>query len=125
MKKALRYLLVTLVFSACYPSQNPPKEMIQPAEMQNLLWDVFSAQALASEQAMHDSFINQAAQSTVLSQQVFKLHHTDSAHFSKSYNWYVKHPTLLKKIFDSLYAQKQRESIPKLKINHKGPPEVE
>lgn len=125
MKNELRYLLITLFFSSCYPSQKPPREIIQPLEMQNILWDVFGAQALASEQAMHDSTINQAAQTKTLSAQVFKLHHTDSAQFNKSYNWYVKHPVLLKKIFDSLYTQKQREITPRIKTNHSGPVEVE
>jgi predicted neuraminidase len=84
--------------------------VIQPKEMQSILWDVMRAETLASEMARKDSSVDVAIETKSLSQKVFNIHKTDSARFNKSYNWYVKHPDLLKIIFDSLYSQKEREN---------------
>lgn len=119
MNKILIYFILSLFLCSCYTADKPPADVIKTDEMKNILWDVMSAQALASELSLKDSSVNQAVQTKILSRQVFDIHHTDSATFNKSYNWYVKHPDILKLIFDSLYAQKQRESVTKLKINHK------
>ncbi len=77
--------------------------------MKSILWDVMRAQTLAQETSLKDSTIDVAVETKFLSQKIFEIHKTDSAHFIESYNWYVKHPDLLKLIFDSLYIQKQRE----------------
>lgn len=122
MNKIKIYFLFCILLSACYSSDKPPSNVIKPDEMKNILWDVISAQVLASQLSLKDSSINQAAETKALSHEIFNIHHTDSATFSNSYNWYIKHPDILKRIFDSLYAQKQRESVPKLKINHKDGP---
>lgn len=122
MIKIIIYFIFSILLSACYSSDELPSDIIKPDEMKNILWDVMSAQTLASELSRTDSSVNQAAETKALSQKVFNIHHTDSATFNKSYNWYVKHPDILKRIFDSLYAQKQRESVPELKINHKNGP---
>jgi hypothetical protein len=84
--------------------------MIQPEEMKSILWDVVNAQVWAGEIARKDSTVTAAAETKILSRKVFEIHRTDSAHFNNSYQWYVKHPAVLKLIFDSLYAQKQRKA---------------
>ncbi len=83
--------------------------------MQSILWDVMRAQTLAGETALKDSSIDVAIETKILSKKAFQMHKTDSAHFTESYNWYLKHPDRLKLIFDSLYAQKQREQDTALK----------
>jgi predicted neuraminidase len=95
---------------SCGKNNKPPSSLIQPKEMQSILWDVMRAETLASEIARKDSAIDVAIETKSLSQKVFNIHKTDSATFNKSYNWYVKHPDVLKIIFDSLYIQKEREN---------------
>lgn len=99
--------------------------MIQPKEMQSILWDVMRAQTLATEIARKDSSVDAAAKTKLLSQKVFQIHKTDSSAFNYSYNWYVKHPDVLKLIFDSLYAQKERESNLMIKEKHEQHPLIE
>lgn len=45
--------------------------------------------------------------------EVFRLHKTDQAQFSKSYKYYVGHPDRLKVIFDTLTARgiKARDNL--------------
>jgi len=78
--------------------------------MKSVLWDVMRAQSLAREIALKDSTVDLAIKTKSLTQKVFEIHKIDSAQFIESYNWYVKHLTDLKLIFDSLYAQKEREN---------------
>lgn len=83
--------------------------------MESILWDVMRSQTLANEMSFKDSTIDRAIQTKELTKKAFEIHHTDSAQFNESYNWYVKHPLKLKVIFDSLDAQKQRENKIQLK----------
>ena len=108
--KKLFYLIFLMMFFSCGKSKKPPSTVIQPKQMQSILWDVMRAETLASEIGRKDSSVDVAIQTKFLSQKVFNIHKTDSATFNKSYNWYLKHPDVLKIIFDSLYAQKEREN---------------
>lgn len=108
--KKIFYLIFLMMFFSCGKSKIPPSTVIQPKEMQSILWDVMRAETLASEMGRKDSSVDVAIETKALSQKVFVIHKTDSASFNKSYNWYVKHPDVLKIIFDSLYIQKEREN---------------
>jgi uncharacterized protein DUF4296 len=99
-----------MMLFSCGKSNNPPSSLIQPKEMKNILWDVMRAETLATQMAQKDSTVDVAIETKTLSQKVFNIHKTDSASFNKSYNWYVKHPDVLKIIFDSLYIQKERDN---------------
>lgn len=121
MIKIFICLIFSLLFFSCKSGEEPPSDIIQPKEMKSILWDVMQAQTLANQVAQKDSTINAASETKKLSKQIFLIHKTDSSHFNESYNWYVKHPDALKLIFDSLYAQKERENdlrIKKKRSNH-------
>ena len=87
--------------------------------MKSILWDVMRAQSLSREIALKDSTVDLAIKTKSLTQNVFEIHKTDSAQFNKSYNWYVKHPSDLKLIFDSLYVQKERKNNLPLRMKKK------
>jgi hypothetical protein len=108
MKHIFCFFLVVLI--SCNSEDKIPAEIIQPKEMKSILWDVMRAQTLASEIARKDSSVNAAVETKILSKKAFQIHKTDSATFNTSYNWYLKHPNVLKVIFDSLYVQKEREN---------------
>jgi hypothetical protein len=103
-----------LVFVSCGSDTKVPSDILQPAEMSNILWDIMRSQALGYEIARKDSSVREAIEVKALSQKVFKIYKIDSAYFNKSYNWYIQHPTILKVIFDSMYVQKERENNLKL-----------
>lgn len=120
MRKVLIYSFISVLLFSCYSADKVPKNIIKPKEMKSILWDVMRAQTLAQETAIKDSTLDVAIETKVLSQKVFEIHNTDSAHFAQSYNWYVKHPVSLKLIFDSLYSQKQRINESELKRKEKA-----
>jgi hypothetical protein len=118
--KLFIYLIFSLVLLSCNSEDKPPSKIIQPKEMKSILWDVMRAQTLANEIAKKDSSVNAVTETKLLSAKVFSIHKTDSADFNESYNWYVKHPDVLKLIFDSLYVQKQRENDTLMKKRNHG-----
>lgn len=74
------------------------------------MWDVLRAKALASQYAKKDSSLNDSTQTKLLTQKVFEAHHIKEGDFEKSYDWYIQNPESMKVMFDSLYAQKQRNN---------------
>ena len=120
MMKVFIYIFITVILYSCYSADKVPDTIIRPKEMKGILWDVMRAQTLARENSLKDSTIDEAVEIKFLSRKIFEIHNTDSAHFTQSYNWYVKHPDVLMIIFDSLYSQKQRETVPGLKKKEKA-----
>ena len=119
MKNILLLTILNLLWS-CSGKNKVPSEIIQPNEMQNILWDVVRAQALSTEIARKDSTINEITETKVLAQKVFAIHNITSVGFDKSYLWYTSHPDVMRIFFDSLNAQKQRES--QLEIKERNHP---
>ncbi|MEO9004988.1 MAG: DUF4296 domain-containing protein [Ginsengibacter sp.] len=117
MKNAI-YIIFFSCLVSCNPNSEAPSNILQPPEMSNILWDIMRSQTLAYEIARKDSTVNEAIETKALSQKVFSIYKIDSAYFNKSYNWYVRHPAILKTIFDSMYVQKESEN--NLKLDRKN-----
>ncbi len=108
MKQLLILLFCGVTLFSCYSKNKVPDAIIQPDKMGNVLWDVMRMQFLAEEVASSDSSVNKEEEIKKLTEKVFKIHKVTSVKFDKSYDWYIKHPELLKRIFDSIQVQKQR-----------------
>ena len=93
---------------SCSSKDSVPDAIIQPDKMGDVLWDVMRMQFLAEEISISDTAVNKEEEVKKLTEKVFKIHKTSSSEFEKSYEWYIKHPGLLKRIFDSMQVQKQR-----------------
>lgn len=120
--KNISYLIVGFfLLASCGGKNKVPKEIMQPAKMQNILWDVVRSQALAAEEARKDSTINEIAQTKVFVQKVFKIHKVTSDEYDKSYKWYTSHPDIMKVLLDSLSSQIQEKDKSDLKEKHEGP----
>ena len=100
--------LFTLFFVACSSPDQTPSGIISAEEMKPLMWDVMRAQNLAQQRAKKDLTLNDSTETVRLTEKVFDIYKINREEFKKSYDWYIKHPAVLKEIFDSLYFQKQR-----------------
>jgi len=105
---------------SCLHKNKVPSEIIQPKEMQNILWDVMRAQALSVEIAHRDSLVNEVAETKELNKKIFEIHKISSSDFDRSYAWYTKHPDVMRIIFDSMNIQIQRLNA--LKLKERGKP---
>ncbi len=108
MIKRFLYLIVFFSLISCSSKNKAPSSIIQPEEMKSVLWDVMRAQNLAISVSRSDTTTNTIAETKALTQRIFEIHKISKEDFDKSYNWYLRHPDLMKVMFDSLYDQKQR-----------------
>lgn len=108
MKQLIIFLFCWVTLFSCSSKDSMPNAIIQPDKMVDVLWDVMRVQFLSEEIAVSDSSVNKEEELKALTNKVFKIHKTTSVKFDKSYDWYVRHPELLKRIFDSIQVQKQR-----------------
>jgi Domain of unknown function (DUF4296) len=118
MKTFIFFFLTFLLFS-CADKNKVPHEIIGPKKMQAVLWDVVRAQILSLEMAHRDTSLNEIAETKALTKKVFDIHKITAADFDQSYDWYARHPELMKNLFDSLSVQKQRENDLELKTKRK------
>ncbi|MEP6951764.1 MAG: DUF4296 domain-containing protein [Ginsengibacter sp.] len=95
---------------SCSGKNKIPAEIIQQKEMQDILWDVIRAQAFSAEIAHKDSSVSEVAETKMLTQKVFEIHHITSSAFEQSYSWYTSHPEIMRIIFDSMNIQNQRQN---------------
>jgi len=76
--------------------------------MQEILWDVFRADALAQQSVKNDSTKIVAEENSMLTLKVFSIHGITKEQFDKSYAYYSQHPDVMRTVLDSLSAQKTR-----------------
>ena len=119
MARIFCFIFCTVFIFSCSSEDKAPSGVIQPETMKNVLWDIMSAQFMAQEISRKDSPVNTMAQTKALTQKVFEIHKITATDFNKSYDWYIKHPETMKRIFDSLYTQKQRDHSLELELNRK------
>jgi hypothetical protein len=113
------FCMAGFILFSCSGKNKVPAEIIQQKEMQNILWDVIRAQALAAEMARKDSTINEVAETKILTQEVFEIHHITSSAFDQSYSWYTDHPEMMRIIFDSMNIENQRQNDFRMKRGYK------
>jgi hypothetical protein len=95
---------VGLLLSACKPSI--PTEIIQPDDMEDLLYDYYVAQNITGES--HDGYDYRAKYNNGL---VFKKHGVTEAEFDSSLVYYYNHIEDLYKIYESVQARLSNEAI--------------
>ncbi|MEO6682496.1 MAG: DUF4296 domain-containing protein [Ginsengibacter sp.] len=108
MKPFLPIIICLFTLFSCSSKDKVPKSIIQPEKMGDVLWDIMRMQFLAEEMAVSDTGIHQEEKLNELTQKVFGIHEINTSKFEKSYNWYIRHPEILKRIFDSVEVQKRR-----------------
>ncbi len=96
----------------CRDKESVPSDILKPAKMQKVMWDMFEAQALAQQRSSKDSSTTVVIETRKLSDDVFKIHGITEMKFTESYQWYLKHPSLLNQLLDSIYSQKSDENRP-------------
>lgn len=109
----MRYLIFVLLVGivACSDKESLPRNIIAPAPMQKIVWDMLQADEVALQNKLKDTTIVLKNESYKLYDQVFAIHKTSRDQFYKSYEYYQKHPQLYKALMEGVnsFAQKERE----------------
>jgi hypothetical protein len=99
----MRFLLfLPLLFCACSGGPSIPKDVIPPAKMEAILYDVVRADELVDFMQMTDSTFRPFSKRASFYDTIFQLHAVKKENVSKSLKYYQGRPDLLKIILDSL-----------------------
>ena len=97
-----KFCILALLFCACSGGPAVPKEVLAPAKMGAVLYDVIRADEMTDFLRMSDTTYQHFAKRTALYDTVFQLHSVSKETFQKSMRYYQGRPDLLKQIFDDL-----------------------
>lgn len=91
--------LVIIFLSGC-KSDNIPGNILPKEKMEKVLWEMLQAEEWAYHAHPADSIARKQAALENYAK-VYQLNEIDSATFSRSYNYYCEHPTVLLPVLDS------------------------
>lgn len=103
MRIILLFIAVVFFFPGCKSKTKIPTDVLPPAKMEKVLWDLMRADQFLADYVLNkDLTLNKDSQSVNLYQQIFSIHKVSKEKFKKSFDFYQLHPDLLKVIMDSL-----------------------
>ena len=105
----IKWLFILIII--CNSCNTGSASIISLKKMQQVLWDVMRADALAHQLSLKDSTIKLSAESKRLCAQVFLIHNITEEQFKKSYLYYTGHPDEMKIITDSISIQQARRVV--------------
>lgn len=109
MMRRLLVWFIPLLFS-CSSQDQQPRNLIQPEEFEKVFWDVIEVNTYAKNYLLIDSSREYLQTIASLEKGVFEKHKTSKETFYESYEYYMKHPSILSNLMDSMLVhQKSRE----------------
>jgi hypothetical protein len=111
MRQLLLMLLVTLLVS-CSTRSDAPKDLLEPKQMQRVVWEILVADELALQNKLADSSLNLKNESFRLYDQVFAIHKISRTQYYNSYRYYQQHPVLYKNLMEEVkrIGEKERKA---------------
>jgi hypothetical protein len=100
-----RFLIIIIIWcsASCSNSDRVPSNVLPAEKMEKVLWDMMRADNFVNDFLVRsDSTLNKDSESIKMYQRVFAIHETTQDEFRRSLTFYKEHPTLFKRIFDSL-----------------------
>lgn len=108
IKRVITFGVIIFIVS-CGSKNKIPEEILPPAKMQILFWDVLQADAFAFTYVTKDTTKKPEAEVAKLQQQIFSIHKTTKDIFYKSYEYYNIHPEIMKPLLDSMISKYTNE----------------
>jgi hypothetical protein len=100
-------LIACCFFYSCSSGDKIPSNVMQPAQLQEVMWDLLRAQELAQHRSLEDTVVRISEIHTDLYDKVFAIHGTSKKDFKSSLHFYQSRPDLLKPIFDTLNSRSE------------------
>lgn len=120
MKQCILIFSIWFLLNSC--KNSAPSGIIKQEKMQEILWDVFRADALSHQIISSDSSKSLPDETVKLTDKVFSIHNITREQFEKSYSYYTQHPEIMRTMLDSLSAQQTR--INNIEMSHRSKPVI-
>lgn len=104
------YLALLVLFLLSCSGNKVPDNVLPPAKMQAVLYDLLLAGETANYYLQTDTASKAMEQHVQLYKEVFQIHQTSKQEFEKSLRFYESRPDLLKTMLDSM----QKKAGPQL-----------
>lgn len=111
MIRSLAFILLVLIIAvSCKSPKDEVKGVVlNPKQMQAVLWDILQADAFTQTFISKDSTKNATVENAVLQKKIFELHKVRKEDYLESYNYYTARPNEMRVILDSITAKADRE----------------
>ncbi|MBR5893721.1 MAG: DUF4296 domain-containing protein [Bacteroidaceae bacterium] len=103
IQKTIKYILCATLFLLVSCNVDIPKDIIQPAELEALLYDYHLVQAMSTDAEGGEY------KRRLYAGYVFGKHNVTKEHFDSSLMWYARNPKYLHSIYSSLYDRLDTE----------------
>ena len=107
MNRSLLFVFLLISLARCAPEV--PADVLPPAKMQAVFWDLMRADEMSLHNTFFDSSWATAEKNETVYQEIFAIHHISRESFKTSLAYYQSHPKLLKTIMDSIQAAGDRQ----------------
>lgn len=109
MRLVFSFLLSALLVVCSCGKRDVPRGILPQKKMQSVLWDMIQADEFVRDYMLtRDTTLNDTLESTKLYTKVFELNKVTKDEFTRSFDYYKTHPSLMKEVMDSLNAMAQR-----------------
>ncbi len=106
MIRIFYFLLFIFMMTAC--KSGIPENILPPAKMQAVKWDMMQADEMVEYYKNLDSTYSTDKNRTAHYQQILQVHKITKEQFENSLHYYESNPELLKKVLDSMHKQGER-----------------
>jgi Domain of unknown function (DUF4296) len=102
MRAGLLILYISILAAGCKSRTGIPGNILSPAKMQEVIWDMTRADLFLADNLKKDSTLDKKMESIKLYQQIFRIHQVSKEEFQQSLSFYKTHPVYFKPVLDSL-----------------------
>lgn len=109
----MKYWMIIIVFllgTACSDLNSVPQQYLQPAKMQDVLWDMMLADRFIEQYVKYKGLDVEQERFTRYAE-VFSIHQIDYEQFKASMDYYVSRPDQLKTIYVELNKKREAARI--------------
>lgn len=118
MRTGICFFFIIFLFS-CHTDR--PKNLLSPADMQSVYYDLIQADHMSQEMVRIDSSKKILLENQKYIGQVLAIHKITKDQLNINLKYYQKHPDLLANIFDSIQIQDSRKLTPKFGNKYEKP----
>jgi hypothetical protein len=109
-----------LLAISCGSKKKVPRGILDTEKMEAVMWDIMQVDQFLSDFVFNkDTSLNRLNEHTKRYEQVFAMHGTDRAEFTRSFKYYNENPKLFKVVMDSLNTKPLMgdENVPPIKVD--------
>ncbi len=125
MRNLILFISCIYLLSCGGNNEKPQGKILAVEKMEEVMWDVFQADAFTERYIKIDSTKNAKLQNAALQEKIFELHKINREDFYTSYDYYTARPDQMKMMLDTITARAERKRNQVMSDRYSGKKAVE